>query len=241
MSEAHYEKFSAGLRFWDEKEILARERISNQIYQEVSRTLIGINQGWVFQRVETPVIMPRSRMNKEYSDNDVFAISTPLGEGKVALRAETTDGSYLCAEHILKTTRTKPPLCVWQIGKSFRQEVSDGATASKLRFNEFYQLEFQCIYAADTHADYAGILRSNLRDLVHSITGLETRLVNSDRIPSYSIETIDIEVLYNNRWTEVASTSMRTDFPESSFKKPLKVFEIAFGADRMVAACHGEP
>lgn len=240
MSHAFY-NVGDGLRFWTEREITARERICGQIREEVEATLRGMNQGWAFQRVETPLIMPRTRMNAAYTDDDIFALSAKMGEDDMALRAETTDGSYQMAVHLLgNATKTRPPLCVWQLGQSFRRETSDGATASKLRFNAFYQLEFQCIYSADTGADYAGALRENLVELVRRITGLETRLVPSDRLPSYSEETVDIEVFYNDRWTEVASTSRRTDFPPvPSQKKEMKVFEVAFGADRMVAVSQG--
>jgi len=53
---------------------------------------------------------------------------------------------------------------MWQVGKSFRRELTDGATAAKLRFLEFTQLEFQCIYSSNTKADY----REPLIDLVQT-------------------------------------------------------------------------
>ncbi len=240
MSEVLYNRVGDGLRFWNETEIKARHRICDQIKETIQNTLTGVNQAWVFQQVDTPLIMPRDMMNASYEDDDIFALNAVMGDRDMALRAETTNGSYLMAVNILRTTKTKLPLCVWQLGQSFRRETSDGATAAKLRFNAFYQLEFQCIFSADTMADYASMVRSELEILVGKITGLPTRIVESDRLPSYSTQTLDIEVLYNDRWTEVASTSMRTDFPElESLKKGVKVFEVAFGADRMVAVSQG--
>lgn len=164
-----------------------------------------------------------------------------------ALRAETTDGSYLMAMDILKNTRTNPPLCVWQIGQSFRRELSDGANAANLRFNAFYQLEFQFVYSADTHFDYATLLKEKLEVLIKQLLVKPTRLVPSDRLPSYSLETTDLEVLWHPptkdkpEWKEVCSMSRRTDFPKDhGFKKELKVFEVAFGMDRLVAIHEGE-
>ncbi len=234
MSKALYD--TAGLRFWDANALLLRNQIKDALVAEMSNTLIGMNQSWIFTQVETPLIMPRDRMNDNYTNDDVFALDATIADKSVALRAETTDGTYLMAQSILRETNLKPPLCVWQMGPSFRRELSDGATAAKLRFNQFTQLEFQCIYSESTKADYANECRNNLKTLVEKISGLQTRLVESDRLPSYSEETIDIEVLFNDRWTEVASTSKRTDFvAPAGFNYGMKVFEVAFGMDRMVA------
>ncbi len=70
----------------------------------------------------------------------------------------------------------------------------------------------------------------------------------SDRLPSYATETIDIEcrlpdvpdsAAEDAKWREIASTSRRTDFPTPPGYKPLTVFEIAFGMDRLVALANG--
>ncbi len=236
MSEALFNK--GGLRFWSEKEINSRERICSQIVECVKTTLLDINQAWRFERVDTPVIMPRNCISESYTADDIYELVDDY-----ALRAETTYGSYLVAENIFKTTRTKPPLCIWQMGQSFRRELSDGASASRMRYNAFYQLEFQCIYAADTKAEYAEPLRENLRNLVYDMLMpniLGVRLIDSDRLPAYSEETVDIEAAIGiEQYREVASTSRRTDFPELPGMKPMKVFEIAFGVDRLVGLQQG--
>lgn len=243
MSHALYEV--GGLRFWRQNEIRLRNRIKDTLVDSVSSTLLDMNQMWRFEEVDTPVLMPRS-FSCAYDDDDVFVLKDQIAAQDYALRAETTIGSYAVAEHLLKVTKARPPLCIYTMGQSFRQERSDGATAAKLRFNAFYQLEFQCIYAEGTAAPIAQTVREALVPVVQKITGLETRLVPSDRLPSYSEETIDIEVLWQSptqdapEWKEVASTSIRTDFPTITSQKPCKVFEVAFGADRMVAVTQGE-
>jgi glycyl-tRNA synthetase len=184
---------------------------------------------------------------------------TMRGEQSLALRAETTEGSYRMAQHILRTTKTKPPLGVWQLGQSFRRETSDGANAANLRFNAFYQLEFQLIYSKPytddngkprgTQAPIPQLLKDALVPLVAKLTGLESRLVPSDRLPVYSEATDDIEVFWHAptkeapEWKEVCSMSQRTDFTATieGIKDPLTVFEVAFGADRMVAVSQGYP
>lgn len=268
-----------GLRFWREREIRLREQIADQIAYEIMTTLRGINPGWSFERVEAPLIMPRARLNPNYTRDDAFFLADPMGDEEMVLRAETTDGSYLMAEHLLRSSRVRPPLGIWQLGQSFRRELSDGASAANLRFNSFYQLEFQLIYAKPVYAemtedDFAKkaeiesqggeyqrkvikgtgapipkLLKEMLVPLVAKMTGLEARLVPSDRLPSYSESTDDIEVFYHaptkdeGEWKEVCSMSQRTDFNAqiSGVKDELTVFEIAFGADRMVAVSQGNP
>ncbi|USN14090.1 aminoacyl-tRNA synthetase [Brevundimonas phage vB_BpoS-Papperlapapp] len=240
----------AGLRFWSEKEIQQREQAIGRLKGCVERTLLDLNQSWRLERVEAPVIMPLAGFSDAYDADDVFSLRREMNAETWALRAETTPGSYLYAQHLLQATGVKPPLCVWQAGLSFRTEAADGATAAKLRFNAFYQLEFQCIYRADSHADYATALREALEEEIAAIINERTRLVPSDRLPSYATETIDIEGVWRgggqSEWKEVASTSRRTDFPVfdpylgTTPKNSLTVFEVAIGLDRVIALSNQE-
>jgi glycyl-tRNA synthetase len=240
MSYALYNDL-AGLRFWRQHELRLRERLKLAIVECVQNTLLDLNQMWAFEEVEAPLMMPVSRMSAAYDRSDVFMLLDPPGGLQpFAMRAETTDGTYAIAEAIMRTTNRKPPLGFYQMGPSFRRETSDGATAAKLRFNAFVQLEFQLIHSADTKADIATPVREALALLVRRATGAQTRLVPSDRLPAYSTETVDIEVLQgNDEWREVASTSRRIDFPPIPGFKPCKVFEVAFGMDRMVVLSQG--
>lgn len=240
MSFALYEDL-AGLRTWRQTELRLRRRIADTLVETAETTLRDINRAWAFEEVEAPTMMPLDRMSAAYTSDDVFLLQdAPGGTKEWAMRAETTDGTYCAANQILRTTNLKPPICVWQMGTSYRRERSDGATAEKLRFNAFTQLEMQCVMAEDTSFDVAPPVREALAAQVRRITGLETRLIESDRLPSYSTETVDIECLLpNGDWREVASTSRRTDFPTPPAYRPLKVFEIAFGMDRMVTIAQG--
>lgn len=242
----------AGLRFWTEREIALREQITARLAGVVRRTLEDLNQGWRMERCEAPFIMPLEDFSSAYDPDDVFTLRREMDGRAWALRAETTPGSYLYAQHLLQSTRIMPPLCVWQAGQSFRTEAGDGATAAKLRFNSFWQLEFQCIYRADSGADYAGALREALKNEIGMIVGDDVRLIPSDRLPSYATETIDIESVWHGgenpsgEWKEVASTSRRTDFPTfdpllgTTPKNTVTVFEVALGLDRLVALHNSE-
>lgn len=243
MSHAFYD--TEGLRFRYGNEIAIRQRIAQELVENVQRILLNLNQMWRFEQVETPLIMPRELMSSSYDVDDIFVLQNTIAEKSYALRAETTMGSYLSAVHMLRTTTIRAPLCVWTHGPSFRVENSDGATAAKLRFNQFHQLEFQCIYSSDTKAPVAQTLINELPKTVEKILGLPTRVVDSDRLPTYSEQTTDIEVLWQSPtvndldWKEVASMSLRKDFPEIPGNKPYRVFEVAFGTDRLLAIRNG--
>jgi len=225
MSQALYEIES--LRFWDEDEIEMREMMTARLASVVKQTLLGVNRAWQFKRVEGPLLTPRSFVSPSYDESDIFVTQVKKADSYLALRPETTVSSYMFARQ--NFDKKKLPLCVWQAGKSFRVEKSDGATAAKLRFNEFYQLEFQCIYSVGTQADYRAALIPFVRKEVSRFLQLDTRVVDSDRLPEYSESTLDIEVPFRDEWKEIASCSIRKDFSEDT-----RVCEIAIGLDRLV-------
>jgi glycyl-tRNA synthetase len=228
MSHAFYNV--GGLRFWTEREIRVREQAIATLHGELSAALLSLNSAWTFHRMEGPLLTPRSFISPAYDDSDIFLLEAKLGDQQGSLRAETTASSYLYAEHLLKTG-TRPPVCVWQAGKSFRRETNDGARASELRFNEFYQIEFQCIYKVDTKADVRGCAEEAVSKAIKNITRASyLRMVDSDRLPAYSQKTNDVEVLYGDKWKEMCSISTRTDFPVEN----MLVLEVAVGLDRLV-------
>lgn len=222
MSLALYE--IGGLRWWTEEEIQLRSLFQERVVLKVQQELREMNPAWTFFRIEGPCLSPRTKISQSYSDDDIFVTNHQAGGEFLCLRAETTPSSYVFAEG------RKLPCCVWQSGKSFRRETNQGASAAKLRFNEFYQLEFQCIYHENTKADYRTPVMEVVGDEIARFTARPIRQANSDRLPSYSESTIDIEVQDGEKWIEVASCSIRTDF-----RMDCKVCEIAIGLDRVVS------
>jgi glycyl-tRNA synthetase len=222
VSEALYKL--GGLRFWAEDELALREAFQARAVSAVKAALLALNPAWRFARMEGPCLSPRDQISASYDDNDLFATNHIAGGSPLYLRAETTPTSYAYARHL----GGKMPLCVWQAGKSFRRETNDGASAAKLRFNEFWQLEFQCIYRSDTKADYRAALIPAVELEIRRVTMADTRIVPSDRVPGYAESTLDIEARYNGKWREMASCSIRTDYAED-----MRVCEIAIGLDRI--------
>jgi glycyl-tRNA synthetase len=229
MSEALYEL--GGLRFWTEQEILIRDQATQSIKLALSTALCSLNAAWTFHRVDGPLLTPRAFISPSYDEGDIFLLRAKLGDDEGALRAETTASSYLYAKYLMQNGKAKLPTCIWQAGKSFRRETMDGARASTLRYNEFYQLEFQCIYSNTTKADVRATAMDAVEKEIAKITQRITRISDSDRLPSYSQSTLDIEVDRKGSWKEMASVSIRTDFPQDN----VIVVEAAVGLDRLVA------
>ena len=226
-----------GLVHWTERDIRVRESAITHLSAEVAATLKSLNSAWDIRRVEAPLLVPRAMISEAYGDEDIF-VQQRLSEHdhELVLRPETTPSTYVYMTHLLAShAKVRLPLCVWQAGKSFRRE-QDQAT-KHVRLKEFWQMEFQCAYAADTANGYHGAVLEPVRHMLAAVTRLPTRIVPSDRLPAYSEITMDVEVDNGDKWMEVASISRRTDFPaikSGSREIEVKVLEIAIGLDRCV-------
>jgi len=247
-----------GLVFWNEEEIRLRETFRDFFARRLQAELLALNPQWSFHFIEAPLLTPRDLLNVNYTEEDIWVQSEPessvitqeqfdaLIEARklrreLALRPETTPGSYTYAQYLLNNhTGVKPPFVVWQAGKSFRREIVQ--PTKHMRLKEFYQQEFQCVYSADTANDYHEAILEPVRAMIGSMVALPTRLVESDRLPAYSLRTMDVEVWNGDKWMEVCSISKRTDFPEKLrfqgkkdvVEKDALVLEVAIGLDRCV-------
>lgn len=208
-----------GLLFWNEKEIQYRNSAVTLIVSELSRALKSINGAFQFYQCDAPILTPCNLISSNYTADDFFVTQELL-----ALRPETTPGSYAYARYLLGShKKISPPLVVWQHGKSFRRE--QDKTLKHMRLKEFNQLEFQVLFAESTKADYHSILLDTTASVIEYLVG-DCRLEHSDRLPHYSTETIDIVRVDNNM--ELCSISKRTDY------EGLRNIEVAIGTDRIV-------
>jgi len=236
---------SNGLMFWNHEEIKLREFFINHFAERIEFVLWRENPAWKMVRIEAPLLTPSNLLNPNYTQDDVFWQNNQgMDEGtySLSLRPETTPGSYIYAQHLLHTqSGHKPPLCVWQAGKSFRRERDQ--VQKNMRLKEFWQQEFQCIYIADTMNDYYKAVLEPMRSILSMALGYpleKSRVVESDRLPSYSQITMDVEIDNGDKWMEICSISRRTDFPEKlvfqgkngNIEKDALVLEIAIGLDR---------
>ena len=234
-----------GLIFWNEEEIRLRETFRDYFARCMQVHLQALNQQWKFFYVEAPLLTPRDLLNPNYTEDDIWL---QWGDHRVenaprelALRPETTPGSYAYAQYLLNNQLSVfPPFVVWQAGKSFRREIVQ--PTKHMRLKEFYQQEFQCIYSADTANDYYEAMLENVQRMIASMIHLPTRLIESDRLPTYSLRTMDVEVWNGDKWMEICSISKRTDFPQKLafqskkglVEKDALVLEVAIGLDRCV-------
>jgi glycyl-tRNA synthetase len=225
------------LPFWEEKDIRIRKFIEDSIKEETKSILLEQNTQWKFFQIEAPCLIPLDLIPKNYTSEDIWVQDI---ESNLALKPETTPSSYLYAEYLLDSNKVLPPFVVWQTSKSFRREQDQ--VLKNMRLKEFYQTEFQCIYAADTLNDYQEKVLAPLAKMFKEILALETRVVESDRLPDYSLRTMDIEVFNEDKWMEICSISKRKDFTKKAIinyknkviEKDLLVLEIAIGLDRCV-------
>jgi glycyl-tRNA synthetase len=189
--------------------------------QNIQEFLKTMNPAFEMMQVEAPQLMPSELVSSAYTADDVFKVNDEL-----TLRAETTLGSFLYAQHVLNKhneRKVRMPLCIWQHGKSFRNE--QDKTLSNMRLKEFYQLEYQIIFSKTTSNDYYGKIVPFVNGLISNMVG-NSHIELSDRLPCYSEITTDIIMTNNNM--EICSISKRTDFEDAL------VVEIAIGTDRCV-------
>ena len=216
--ESLYEK--NGLIFWTQEEIKLRRMFEDYFSSEILKSLRQQNAAFQLIQVEAPLLTPREFINKGYTEEDIYVFED------LALRPETTMGSFAYAKHIMSgynDIKQKPPVVIFQHGKSFRRE-QDQPTKF-MRLKEFYQLEFQIIFGATTANDYSVKLYPDVLNAISNMIG-ECRIEASDRLPNYSEETTDIVCMKSDM--EVCSMSKRKDL------EGYKVIEIAIGTDRCI-------
>lgn len=209
-----------GFIFWSQEEIELRKMFEQYFSINILNILRQQNSAFTMIQIEAPLLTPFELINKNYTEEDLYTFND------LVLRPETTMGSYVVAKQFLSPyneVKFKLPLIIWQHGKSFRKE-QDQPTKF-MRLKEFYQLEFQIIYGLNTQNDYTIKLFPEMQKMVSNIIG-ECRLEQSDRLPDYSEETVDI--ICNNSNMEICSMSKRKDF------EGYKVLEIAIGTDRCI-------
>ena len=154
----------------------------------------------------------------------------------LALRPETTPATYAWMEQRVHREAAVLPYCCWQLNKSFRREQDQ--PSKHMRLKEFYQQEFQCVYSSDSHEDWHAFVVEPVKHIIAELTRCPARVVVSDRLPAYSVSTIDVEVWNADKWMEICSISKRIDFPDVVLKakantvREALVCEVATSPDR---------
>ena len=178
---------------------------------------------------------------------------TEDSKNKIYLRPENAQGEYVNFLNVQRTTRSKLPFSIGQIGKAFRNEITPGNFT--FRTIEFEQMEYQtfCKEGMDSelYAFYKEFAKKFFMDL--GISEDKLRYHDHEKLAHYAKEACDIEYKFCFGWGEVNGTHNRTNYdlsqhqeyskvsqeyldPETNEKYIPYIIESTVGADRAVLA-----
>jgi len=186
----------------------------------------------------------------EYQSLMIRSIS---GRQEVGLRPETATATYFHYSDLFQAMNKQVPIKVFQIGKSFRNEVSP--KHGIIRGREFTQAEFQVIlpnelkttdqlaefdnpFSLSCDAYYRSLLMLTYQTFLKlglNPNNVRIRRHTSDEMAFYALDAYDIEVnLKGLGWTEVAGIHDRGSYDLRHHPNPLHILEVAIGIDRLV-------
>ena len=173
----------------------------------------------------------------------------------IYLRPETAQGIFVNFKNIMRTTRSKLPLGVGQIGKSFRNEITPGNFIFRTR--EFEQMELEFFCKPGTDLEWFAYWRNFCKEWLLYMGLDENKLRLRDHSPEelcfYSKATTDFEFLFPFGWGELWGVADRTDYDLTQHANESKqnleyldpvtnetyvpyVIEPSLGVDRMFLA-----
>ncbi len=174
---------------------------------------------------------------------------------QIYLRPETAQGIFINFKNIQRTSRSKLPFGVCQVGKSFRNEITPGNFIFRTR--EFEQMELEFFVKPGTEIEWFDYWRQACKSFLIDLGISENHLKLDDHKPEalahYSNATTDI--LYKFPWgfDELWGIASRTDFdlkahetesgesltyldPETNEKYIPFVIEPSVGVERLLLA-----
>ena len=169
----------------------------------------------------------------------------------VYLRPETAQGEFVNFLNVARTSRSKIPFGIGQIGKAFRNEITPGNFT--FRTIEFEQMEHQWFCKEGTDSKYYEEYKEKQMNFITSI-GIDKdhlRFKNHEKLAHYAKEACDIQFKYPHGWDELCGTHNRTNYdlsrhmeatkqdltyqdPDTGEKYVPFVIEPSVGADRLV-------
>ncbi len=175
------------------------------------------------------------------------------GKNKIYLRPENAQGEYVNFLNVQRTTRSKLPFSIGQIGKAFRNEITPGNFT--FRTIEFEQMEYQTFCKEGTDSEFYQYFKEYAKQYFMDLGISEEKLRYHDheKLAHYAKEACDIEYQFNFGWGEINGTHNRTDFdlkrhqeyssvsqeyldPDTNQKIIPYIIESTVGCDRLVLA-----
>ena len=178
---------------------------------------------------------------------------TEDSKNKIYLRPENAQGEYVNFTNVLRTTRSKLPFSIGQIGKAFRNEITPGNFT--FRTIEFEQMEYQTFCKEGTDSDLYKYFKEYAKQYFIDLGLPEEKLRYQDheKLAHYAKEACDIEYQFSFGWGEINGTHNRTDYdlsrhqeysgenqtyldPDTNEKYIPYIIESTVGCDRLVLA-----
>lgn len=159
--------------------------------------------------------------SKNFTDIRQFNLMFKTNQGvfesednTVYLRPETAQAIFVNFKNIIRSTRSKLPMGVCQIGKSFRNEITPGNFIFRTR--EFEQMEMEFFTMPDEANKWFDHWSKFCYDFLINIgldkDKLRERKHDSDKLAHYSEATTDIEFNFPFGWGELWGIANRTNF-----------------------------
>ncbi len=152
-------------------------------------------------------------------------LGTVSGEKSVAyLRGETAQGIFANFKQVTDSCRVKLPFGVGQIGKSFRNEITQGQFV--FRTFEFEQAEIEYFFDPEKSnwQDLMNTWKGSMWDFITKVVGIREEHIrwrqHTDKERShYSKDTYDLDYHFPFGWKELWGVAYRTDYDLSQHMK----------------------
>lgn len=171
----------------------------------------------------------------------------------VYLRPETAQGLFVNFKNVMRTTRSKLPIGICDIGKAFRNEITPGNFTYRMR--EFEQMEIEFFFKPGEDEKWFEYYKNDCMNFVKSLgikeENLRYRDHEKEELAFYSKATTDIEYAFTWGWGELMGIASRTNYdlsrhqeasqqdltyldPETNERYLPHVVEPSFGVDRLI-------
>ncbi|MEG2453582.1 MAG: glycine--tRNA ligase [Clostridia bacterium] len=223
-ASGHLSGFSDPLM--DCKSCRSRHRADNLIEDYISKKGLDLNiAGWSNEQLEKYIIDNKIKCpvcgNSDFTGVRKFNLMFKTFQGvtedsanTVYLRPETAQGIFVNFKNVQRTTRSKIPFGIAQIGKSFRNEITPGNFTFRTREFEQMELEFFCKPGEDLKwfDFWKNFCKDWLLNLGIDPEKLKLRDHDKDELSFYSLATTDFEFLFPFGWGELWGVADRTDY-----------------------------
>jgi len=251
----------------DCKSCKSRHRADTLIENYAEKNGIQLNiGGWTTEQMEKYIADNKIKCpvcgNSDFTGvrqfNLMFKTFQGVTEDTVStlyLRPETAQGIFVNFLNVQRSTRSKVPFGIGQIGKSFRNEITPGNFIFRVREFEQMELEFFCKPGTDLEwfAYWKNFCKEWLLGLGIKEENLKLRDHDPEELCFYSNATTDFEFKFPFGWGELWGVADRTDYdlnahmkvsgknleytdPVTNEKYVPYVIEPSLGVERMVLA-----